>query len=183
MSQALLVIDVQDSFMHTSYWSETDFPAYQQQQLALIALARLQGVPVIGVLHENPPELGTESFRKNSGHVRFMDWLPHMDEVFKKSVHNALTDSGLLAFLHERGITHLTISGIRTEQCCESTTRVASDLGFTVNFVTEATLTFQMTHADGTVFSAEDIKKRTELVLDGRFAQIKTVAQMSQLWA
>ena len=169
--------------MHTSYWSETDFPAYQQQQLALIALARLQGVPVIGVLHENPPELGTESFRKNSGHVRFMDWLPQLDEVFKKSVHNALTDSGLLAFLHERGITHLTISGIRTEQCCETTTRVASDLGFTVNFVTEATLTFQMTHADGTVFSAEDIKKRTELVLDGRFAQIKTVAQMSQLWA
>ena len=112
-----------------------------------------------------------------------MDWLPHLDEVFKKSVHNALTDSGLLAFLHERGITHLTISGIRTEQCCETTTRVASDLGFTVNFVTEATLTFQMTHADGTVFSAEDIKKRTELVLDGRFAQIKTVAQMSQLWA
>lgn len=183
MSQALLVIDVQDSFMHTSYWSETDFPAYQQQQLALIALARLQGVPVIGVLHENPPELGTESFRKNSGHVRFMDWLPQLDEVFKKSVHNALTDSGLLAFLHERGITHLTISGIRTEQCCETTTRVASDLGFTVNFVTEATLTFQMTHADGTVFSAEDIKKRTELVLDGRFAQIKTVAQLSQLWA
>lgn len=183
MSQALLVIDVQDSFMHTSYWSETDFPAYQQQQLALIALARLQGVPVIGVLHENPPELGTESFRKNSGHVRFMDWLPQLDEVFKKSVHNALTDSGLLAFLHERGITHLTISGIRTEQCCETTTRVASDLGFTVNFVTEATLTFQMTHAGGTVFSAEDIKKRTELVLDGRFAQIKTVAQMSQLWA
>ena len=183
MSQALLVIDVQDSFMHTSYWSETDFPAYQQQQLALIALARLQGVPVIGVLHENPPELGTESFRKNSGHVRFMDWLPQLDEVFKKSVHNALTDSGLLAFLHERGITHLTISGIRTEQCCETTTRVASDLGFSVNFVTEATLTFQMTHADGTVFSAEDIKKRTELVLDGRFAQIKTVAQMSQLWA
>lgn len=60
---------------------------------------------------------------------------------------------------------------------------MASDLGFTVHFVTEATLTFPMTHADGTVFSAEEIKKRTELVLDGRFAQIKTVAQMSQLWA
>ena len=49
--------------------------------------------------------------------------------------------------------------------------------------MTEATLTFPMTHADGTVFSAEEIKKRTELVLDGRFAQIKTVAQMSHLWA
>lgn len=183
MSHALLVIDVQDSFIHAPFWSEADLPQYQQRQLALIALARQQGVPVIGVLHENPPEIGTESFRKNSGYVRFMDWLPPLDEVFKKSVHNALTDSGLLAYLRERGITDLTISGIRNWQCCETTTRVASDLGFTVHFVTEATLTFPMTHADGTVFSAEEIKKRTELVLDGRFAQIKTVAQMSQLWA
>lgn len=182
MSHALLVIDVQDSFLHTPFWSETDFPAYQQQQLALISLARQQGVPVIGVLHENPNS-DTPAFRLESGRVRFMDWLLQLDEVFKKSVHNALTDSGLLAYLHERGITDLTISGIRTEQCCETTARVASDLGFTVHFVTEATLTFPMTHADGTVFSAEDIKKRTELVLDDRFAQIKTVAQMDEVWS
>jgi hypothetical protein len=32
-----------------------------------------------------------------------------------------------------------------------------------------------MTHADGTVFSASDIKKRTELVLANRFARITTV--------
>ncbi len=111
-----------------------------------------------------------------------MDWLPPMDNVFHKSVHNALTDSGLLAYLHEQGITHLTISGIRTEQCCETTTRVASDLGFSVDFVSEATLTFAMAHADGTRFSADEIKKCTELVLDGRFAQIKTVAQVSADW-
>ena len=29
---------------------------------------------------------------------------------------------------------------------------------------------------------AAEIKKRTELVLDGRFAQIKTVAQVSADW-
>ncbi|XLM22660.1 isochorismatase family protein, partial [Chromobacterium piscinae] len=31
------------------------------------------------------------------------------------------------------------ISGIRTEQCCETTARVASDLGYEVDFVSEAT--------------------------------------------
>ena len=182
MSHALLVIDVQDSFMHTPFWSEADMPQYQQRQLALIESARCHGVPVIGILHANPNS-DTAHFRPESGLVRFMDWVPQLDEVFQKSVHNALTDSGLLAYLYERGITHLTISGIRTEQCCETTTRVASDWGFGVNFVTEATQTFPMTHADGTVFSAEDIKKRTELVLDGRFAQIKTVTQMQEVWA
>ncbi len=34
-----------------------------------------------------------------------------------------------------------------------------------------------MTHASGTVFSADDIKKRSELVLSGRFARIATVEE------
>ena len=67
------------------------------------------------------------------------------------------------------------VSGIRTEQCCETTTRHASDLGFSVDYVTEATLTFPMTAADGRVFSAADLRARTELVLADRFARIATV--------
>ena len=70
-----------------------------------------------------------------------------------KHVHNALTESGLDARLRERDINHLIVSGIRTEQCCETTTRVASDLGYRVTFVTEATLTFPMRHPDGEIFT------------------------------
>ena len=70
------------------------------------------------------------------------------------------------------------VSGIRTEQCCETTTRVASDLGYQVDFVSEATMTFPMTHSNGSVYSADEIKARTELVLAGRFARIVTVAQL-----
>jgi hypothetical protein len=44
-----------------------------------------------------------------------------------------------------------------------------------VDYVTEATLTFPMTHTSGEVFSAEQIARRTELVLAGRFARIATV--------
>ena len=181
---ALLVIDVQDSFIHAPYWSAADEPKFRAHQLALINSARAHGVPVIGVLHEDAPSDGrTPSFLASSGHVRFMEWLPAVDEVFKKSVHNALTDSGLLEYLRAHNITDLTISGIRSEQCCETTTRVASDLGFNVYYVTEATLTFAMIHADGTVYSADEIKKRTELVLAGRFARICSVADMDVVWS
>ena len=180
---ALLVIDVQDSFMYTDDWTEADLQQYQSHQLSLIEQARIHHVPVIGILHENPPNTGRPSFRKESGHVRLMNWLPQLDEVFKKSVHNALTDSGLLAYLQHHQITHLTISGIRTEQCCETTARVASDVGFQVYYVTDATLTFPMTHRDGTEFSVSEIKRHTELVLQDRFAQIKTVTQMGEAWS
>jgi hypothetical protein len=53
---------------------------------------------------------------------------------------------------------------------------VASDLGYAVDFVSKATLTFPMTHAcTGQTFSAQDIITRTELVLADRFARIVTV--------
>jgi nicotinamidase-related amidase len=38
-------------------------------------------------------------------------------------------------------VREVVICGIRTEQCCETTARVASDLGFDVTFVTDATAT------------------------------------------
>jgi nicotinamidase-related amidase len=71
----------------------------------------------------------------------------------------------------------LLVSGIRTEQCCETTTRHASDLGWTVDFVLEATLTFDMLQPDGQPLSAADIKARTATVLAGRFATVCTVTQ------
>ena len=66
---------------------------------------------------------------------------------------------------------------MRTEQCCETTTRAASDAGFEVDFVTEATLTFAMRHANGRTYTPGEIRERTELVLAGRFATICTVAE------
>jgi nicotinamidase-related amidase len=68
------------------------------------------------------------------------------------------------------------VTGIRTEQCCETTTRHASDLGFQVRYVTDATLTFPMQARSGRKFSPAEIRERTELVLDGRFARIVTTA-------
>ncbi|UCH16983.1 MAG: isochorismatase family protein [Burkholderiales bacterium] len=44
----------------------------------------------------------------------------------------------------QRGIARLIVCGIRTGQCGETTARHASDDGWTVDFVAEATLTFPM---------------------------------------
>ena len=53
-------------------------------------------------------------------------------------------------WLRRMGIEELLVTGIRTEQCCETTTRHASDLGFKVRYVTDATLTFPMRARSGT---------------------------------
>jgi nicotinamidase-related amidase len=78
-------------------------------------------------------------------------------------------------WLVQHGIRRVIVAGIRTEQCCETTTRHASDIGYQVDYVTEATLTFEMTDRNGRVWTPQEIRERTELVLDGRFARIATV--------
>lgn len=169
---ALLNIDVQRSFEHKDFWQQNDLPAFSAALTRLIDGCQTRNVPVIDVFHVNPDGV----FSLDSGLVTPMSFLSHQPQhVVHKHVHNSLTESGLDSWLRENGITHLIIAGMRTEQCCETTARVASDLGYTVTFVTEAMLTFPMTHASGITLSAQDIKLRTELVLADRFATISDV--------
>lgn len=170
---ALISIDTQQSFHHRHYWQEDDIPAFQQAMLGLIDGCQARNISVVDIFHvdEDGP------FTLQSGYVKPMAFLRHQpDVVFQKHVHNAFTDTGLDRWLRERDINQLIICGIRTEQCCETTTRVASDLGYAVTFVSEATLTFPMTYK-GITLSAAEIRHRTETVLSGRFAEIKTVAE------
>jgi nicotinamidase-related amidase len=92
--------------------------------------------------------------------------------TFHKSRHSALVGTDLDVRLTRHGIHRLIVSDIRTEQCCETTTRHASDLGWSVDFVTDATLTFDMQQPDGQTLSAHDIKHRTATVLQSRFCTL-----------
>lgn len=169
---ALLIIDVQRSFEQKDFWQEQDLPSFKQAISRLIDGCQSRKVPLVDIFH-----VSQGVFSLESGLVAPMSFLSHQPDVrIYKHVHNALTESGLDLWLHERQITHLIICGMRTEQCCETTARVASDLGFDVTFVTEATLTFPMTHSSGKTLTSDEIKLRTELVLADRFATLTDVA-------
>lgn len=169
---ALLVIDVQESFRQRPYFDPDALPPYLAAQQALIDGASAAGIAVVQVFHVDPEG----DFALANGHVRALAELRiRPDLVVHKTRHSALVGSILPVWLTARGIHRLLISGIRTEQCCETTTRHASDLGYEVDFVSPATLTFAMNDAHGRCWSATDIKARTELVLADRFARIVDV--------
>lgn len=168
----LLVIDAQESFRHRPYFREEGVAAYVERQQALIDGAKAVGIPVVQIFHveESGP------FSEGSGFVKTLAPLRiEPDAVFRKRRHSALVGSGLDVWLTRNGIRRVIVSGIRTEQCCETTTRHASDLGYAVDYVGEATLTFPITDANGREWSADEIRARTELVLAARFARIATV--------
>ncbi len=169
---ALLVIDVQESFRHTPYFEDSGLTAYIERQQKLIDGAQAAAIPLIQIFHVD----GDHAFSEESGFVRALDGI-HIspDVTFHKNRHSAFVGTGLDIWLTAKGINHLIVSGIRTEQCCETTTRHAADMGYTVDYVTEATLTFPMTHSTGEAFTPQQIATRTELVLAGRFARIVAV--------
>ena len=179
MKTCLIVIDVQESFRHRPYFTHTNVPAYLQAQNALINGCIAQGLPIVRVLHTDGPSSVDNPFAQASGHVRPMEGLAAFTAAatFIKSRHSALVGTGLEVWLTQHGIGRLIVSGIRTEQCCETTTRHASDLGWQVDFVPDATLTWDMVEPGGKTLTAADIKSRTATVLAGRFAHICTAEE------
>lgn len=174
MSQtALLVVDVQESFRHRPYWSEKPLPAFIRSLQSLINGCADRKVPIVQIFHTEDEGL----FAMSSGYVKTLAPIEiQPDVVFYKRYHSALAGTPLAAWLNERSIRRLIVTGIRTEQCCETTTRHASDSGFEVDYAIDATLTFDMVHPrTGKTVTAEEIKEKTELVLSDRFARIVTV--------
>ncbi|WP_433126725.1 isochorismatase family protein [Micromonospora sp. CA-240977] len=189
---ALVVIDVQESFRQRPIWAYGSNPDLVRQVERLVAAARERGDLVVWVLHSEPGTGGL--FDPAVGHVRLIDGLvPAADEpTLVKTAHNAFTTTNLQQLLTQAGIHDLTVCGIRTEQCVETTTRVGADLGYRMTFVTDATLTFPIPHrdlpetatvaeilADPRTLTNEEIVIRTEYALAGRFATISTVDEVT----
>ncbi|MGC5381040.1 isochorismatase family protein [Micromonospora sp. DT68] len=189
---ALLVIDVQESFRQRPIWAYGSNPDIVGQVDRLVTAARQRGDLVVWVLHAEPGTGGV--FDPARGHVRLLDGLtPAAGEpTLVKTAHNAFTTTNLQQLLTTAGVDDLTVCGIRTEQCVETTARVGSDLGYRMTFVTDATQTFPIPHrevpetatveeilADPRTMTTEEIITRTEYALAGRFATISTVDEVT----
>ncbi|MEU1299889.1 cysteine hydrolase family protein [Streptomyces shenzhenensis] len=191
MTRALIVIDVQESFRARPLWEAVSDPEIADKVNRLVRLARERGDLVVWVLHHEPGS--GDVFDPALGQVRLMAELERADgePLIHKTSHNAFTTTNLQQLLTEHGIRELTVCGIRTEQCVETTTRVAGDLGYRVTFVTDATATDPLAHpdapadrsvadllADPRTLPAAEVIRRTEYALAGRFATIATIDRL-----
>lgn len=191
MTKALLVIDVQESFTRRDSWQAVSNPDIVQDVAELVAAARGAGDLVVWILHHEPGTGGV--FDPVNGYTRLLDGLgtEEGEPVLTKTSRNAFTTTNLQQLLTGKGIRELVVCGIQTEQCCETTARVANDLGYDVTFVTDATATFPIPHrdapadrpyaevlADPLTLGVDEVISRTEYALARRFATIRTVKEL-----
>ena len=177
-STALIVIDVQRGFDDEAYWGKRDNPGCEANIVRLISTWREKGWPVVFVKHnsatpESPLALGSTGNELKSMIVGEPDLL------VEKQVHSAFYgEPDLGAWLDSHGIRGVAITGIQTNMCCETTARMASDLGYSLQFVEDATHTFDLADGMGTVFAAEDIAKHTTLTIAADFGRVVTTSQL-----
>lgn len=177
---ALLVIDAQDSFKVGPRWERRNNRDFETNVARLISAYRAAGLPVIYFLHTDDDP----GFETTSQHYKLMDFIrPEPNEpVLHKNTRNVFTSTRLGELLLELGVRRLAITGIQMEQCCETSTRVAADLGYAVDFVIDATMTFPIPNRDNPAeeLGVDAIRERTEYVLRGRFATITTTTALEK---
>ncbi len=175
---ALLVVDVQDSFKLGARWERRNNRQFEHNVAALVDAYRRAELPVLFFLHSDPDP----GFETTSPHYKLMEFLkPKAGEpLFHKTTRNCFTSTALGPYLLEKGVRRVAVTGIQMEQCCETTTRVAADLGYAADFVIDATLTFPIPNLEepGKELGVEAILERTTYALRGRFARIVTTAKL-----
>lgn len=169
---ALIVVDVQRGFDDADYWGKRDNPDCEANIADLIAHWRERSWPIVFVRHDstNPASAlamgtpGNEFKNVISGEP---------DLLVSKTVNSSFHGTpDLHAWLQSKGIEEVVICGITTNHCCETTARVAGNLGYDTYFVIDATHSFDRPALDGTILPAATLSAVTAANLHGEFATV-----------
>lgn len=175
---ALVVVDVQAAFDHPR-WGPRNNPATEGNIASLITAFRAAALPVVYVRHTSArPE--SLFHPDNPGHA-FKDHLDAVtpDLVVTKTVHSSFHGTpDLHHWLTGASVRSLVITGITTNHCCETTARVAGDLGYDVLFPLDATHTFDRVGPDGRRVSADELAGVTATNLHEEFATVLSTRQV-----
>ncbi len=172
---ALLLIDVQQGF-DDPFWGRRNNPQAETNIVRLLQAWRFHKWPVIHVQHQSE-SVASPLHPSRPGYALKADVQPLPEEVhITKQVNSAFIGTRLEALLREQQITTLVVTGLTTNHCVETTTRMAGNLGFLTYLVSDATATFDCVGPDGKLYRAEDIHAMSMANLHGEFAQVVTTA-------
>lgn len=173
MKRALLVIDVQNEYftgrLPVTYPSDS-----LDNILKVIETSQHSGIPVIIVQHTAPQE-NSQTFRKGTEEWKLHPRIAGLnyDHLVEKSLPGSFTGTDLEAWLRGRGIDTLVIAGYMTQMCCDTTARQAVHLGFSVEFLSDATGTLDISNNAGAV-TAEELHRAILVTQAMRFSKVLT---------
>lgn len=168
---ALIVIDPQRGFADP-VWGPRDNPAAEDNIRRLLDHWRSRGWPIVLVRHDSTSH--ASALRPGQPGNEFIEGIEGAhDLLVVKTVNSAFYgEPDLDRWLREAGIASVVICGITTNHCCETTARMAGNLGYDVTFVIDATHTFDRVGPDGRTVTAADLARASAASLHGEFAEV-----------
>ena len=173
---ALVVIDVQEGMDEVPL--PRNNPTAEQQMAALLEAWRRAKWPVIHVQHmARDPGSPLRPDRPGNAIKAIVRPAPG-EPLFQKTVNSAFIGTSLERYLRQRSIARLVLVGLTTDQCVSTTARMASNLGFHVVVVDDATATFDRTGPDGVQYAAEQMHRVELASLHQEFAQVVRAGEL-----
>ena len=174
---ALLIVDVQQGLDDPRLGPRNN-PDAEANMATLLQAWRDRAQPVIHVRH-NSVTPGSPLRPELPGNAAKPEVARRDDEPeFTKTVNSAFVGTGLESYPRDQGIEGLVVVGLTTDHCVSATVRSASDLGFEVTLVGDASATFDRTGPDGTRHSAESIHQVHLASLHGEFCQVRKTQEV-----
>ena len=176
---ALLLIDVQKGFKEPC-WGERNNPMAEENISLLLNNFRQTKQSIFHIQH-----LSREKFsplQPGQVGVEFMEGFePKFDEILiQKKVNSAFMATPLENELRFKEITTLVMAGFTTDHCISSSARMAANLGFKVQLVTDATVAFAR---QGPILYPPELVHQVSLAsLNREFASLVNTVQLAKHW-
>jgi len=177
-NHALMLIDVQKGFLESDYWGNNNNPNLEKNIGHLLKTYRDLKIEIIHIQHLSTEE--KSPLRPGQKGVEFIHGLePQLGErIFQKSVNSAFIGTSLENYLKSKKISSLTLAGFTSDHCVSTTARMASNYGFEVLIINDATSTFDRIGIDGAIYPAELIHKISMASLNKEFARVLTCNEL-----
>lgn len=177
---ALVVVDAQRGFDDPS-WGRRNNPDCDTNIARLVTAWADTGRPLVYVQHRATSPISATAPRQTRPFAQALS-ASSADLLVTKHVNSAFHgEPDLHRWLAAAGITEVAVCGITTNHCCETTARVAGNLGYRVWFALDATHTFDRTGPDGTQLSADDLAAATATNLHDEFATVTDTGSLLAL--
>ncbi|MEI2264473.1 isochorismatase family protein [Erwinia sp. CGal63] len=176
MSKALLIIDMQKFVTERIAQGIGHYPdnAIENMQ-QLLALFRRRGEPVVHIRHHTPaPDSPLHQLSPLFPALAECEALPD-EALFLKTTSSAFSSTDLLAWLHAKALTEITVIGAVAGFCVNSTVRAGADAGLRMTVVQDAVLSFALPEQQMT---AKTLHEVTLALLAAGFSNVVTTGSL-----
>lgn len=172
MNSAIILIDIQNDYFKGGR-NELYRPEEAAENAArILDCYRINGCPVYHIQHINTREGATFFLPDTAGAEIHTNVKPLPGEkIFVKHAPNSFFDTGLADELLQKQIEQITVCGMMSHMCIDTTVRAARDFGFVATVIHDACTTKDLVW-EQTVIPAETVHSTFMASLRGTFANV-----------